>query len=180
MRDPRGEDHGGGRREPRRSRPALPVVGPVVYCPVYPPVDPVVPPALPELEDVAEDDGGVHAIPFPPLPVPRAHGLPPARGARRSWLDDLEDKVIKDKNKIYGGRFDKVDLGKIYHRSDSLVEQVLPLLHDVPASVERPARDFVHEYQQINTADEASYSEFINAYNTVMDAIKHEREAAAK
>ncbi|MFI5332734.1 MAG: hypothetical protein ACHQVS_01390 [Candidatus Babeliales bacterium] len=135
-----------------------------------------------EEEESDSDSGSVRPIPMPrvhPRPQPvvdlgNANNLPPERVQKRSAFDDLEDKVIKDKNKMYSDRFDNL------RRADSLVEQVLPLLQDVPASLEKPAREFIESYGKVNVQDAASYGEFINAYNNVMDAIRRERETTNK
>lgn len=166
----------GERRGPRRPTPAQPGI-------IAPTAAAFGTNLLPDInfeDDIEEidNDGGVRPMlmprvhPRPAVNFGNANNLPPERMQKRSALDDLEEKIIRDKNKTYSDRFDNL------RRPDSLVEQVLPLLQNVPASLDKPVQDFINAYGHVDVRDENSYSEFINAYNTVMDAIKREREKA--
>lgn len=177
-----GNKHNNGGRGPRRPAPARPGMGGPIAgtAALGAPLISDINFNEDEVEESDTDNGSVH-----PIPVPRVHprpkltenlvnasNLPPERVQKRSALDDLEDKVIRDKNKMYSDRFDNL------RRPDSLVEQVLPLLQDLPPSLEQPAREFIESYDKINVKNTNSYDQFISAYNKIMDAIKREREAA--
>lgn len=174
----------GGRRGPNRPAPLRPrpavmlpaapaVVPDSIYCPVIPPLNP-------ENEPVVDTDAGsVRPLPMPVEPRPTnipvvqpANNLPPARVQRRSAFDDLEDKVIRDKNAAYNEYFENV------RRGESVVAQVLPSLSNLPSSLEQLAYEFINAYKQVNKGNQASYDEFISEYNEIMEAIRNEREKA--
>jgi hypothetical protein len=165
---------GNGRRNPRRpARPAVVLPGAAaIHDPAVGPVPPINLGDEPEAVD--NENGGTGRVPFPkidPRPRPMVNNLPPNRAPQRTVLDDLEKWVIADKNKKYGVRFDKIN------RANSSVEQVLPSLHDLPSSVADSAKDFIKAYENVDEANEGSYSEFISSYNDIMGAIRREREA---